>query len=225
MKVLDFGLAKLAAPDGAHGAADDLLNSPTMTGTATEAGMILGTASYMAPEQAQGKPVDKRADIWAFGVLLYEMLTGRRPFPGSSTTEVLAGVIKDAPDWTTLPDDMPAALRRLVARCLAKNPTQRLRDIGDARLELDHVVAAVSDVAVRQPRGRRLSVWMLLPAVLTAGLAGAVISCGHAQATAVVGRYGATRRHPDDQSRRRAGDDVSCGGVGGRFAARVRTTP
>ena len=175
VKVLDFGLAKLAAPADAQGAADDLLNSPTMTGSATEAGMILGTASYMAPEQASGKTVDKRADIWAFGVLLYEMLTGRRPFPGSSTTEVLAGVIKDTPDWAALPDDVPAALRRLVIRCLAKNPTQRLRDIGDARLELDQVSAG-ADVPVAQPRGRTLPLWVILSALLAAALAGALIS-------------------------------------------------
>ena len=175
VKVLDFGLAKLAAPDGAQGADHDLLNSPTMTGSASEAGMILGTASYMAPEQAQGKPVDKRADIWAFGALLYEMLTGRRPFPGSSTTEVLAGVLKDAPDWTALPDDVPAGLRHLVSRCLAKNPTQRLRDIGDARLELDHIVAAGGDVPVRQSLRRTLPRWTVWPVSLAAGLAGALL--------------------------------------------------
>ena len=190
VKVLDFGLAKLAAPNGATATTDDLLDSPTMTGSAAEVGMILGTASYMAPEQAQGKTVDKRADIWAFGVLLYEMLTGGRPFPGSSTTDVLAAVIKDTPDFTALPDDVPPALRRLLARCLVKNPMQRLRDIGDARLELDNVVAAGGDVLVRQSRA--VSLWVLVPAVLATGLVGGLVGLSMRSSPAVPG--GVTRR-------------------------------
>jgi serine/threonine protein kinase len=110
VKVLDFGLAKLA-PDSAPSPGSDV-NAPTITTPATLAGSILGTAAYMAPEQARGRTADKRADIWAFGVILYEMLTGRRTFPGDSTTDVLAAVIKDDPDWTVLPADVPASIRR-----------------------------------------------------------------------------------------------------------------
>ena len=105
----------------------------------TQEGFILGTAAYMAPEQAKGRPVDKRADIWAFGCVLYEMLTGRKPFEGETVTDILAAVIKSEPDWGVLPDDAPPAIKRLVRRCLAKDPKQRLRDIGDARIAMEPV--------------------------------------------------------------------------------------
>jgi len=101
---------------------------------ATQTGVILGTAAYMAPEQARGKAVDRRADIWAFGVVLYEMLAGRRPFQGEDASETLAAVIKEEPDWNALPGDTPATIRHLLCRCLAKDPRQRLRDMGDFRL-------------------------------------------------------------------------------------------
>ena len=127
VKVLDFGLAKLT---GASGDGQDAMNSPTLSGTGL--GVILGTAAYMSPEQAKGKAVDKRADIWAFGVVLYEMLAGHGLFGGDSTTEVLAAVVKDSPDWTRLPPETPPAVRRLLERCLEKDPRRRLRDIGDA---------------------------------------------------------------------------------------------
>jgi eukaryotic-like serine/threonine-protein kinase len=122
VKVLDFGLAKVTT------AAPVTSDSPTFIGTATEAGMILGTAAYMSPEQARGKAVNKRADIWAFGVVFYELLTGRRPFTGDDVGETLAAVIKEEPDWTPIP--IPAL--PLLKRCLEKNPATRLRDIGDA---------------------------------------------------------------------------------------------
>ncbi len=134
VKVLDFGLAK--AMDPAAGSSADAMHSPTLTARATQVGMILGTAAYMAPEQAKGKAVDKRADIWAFGVVLYEMLTGRRAFPGADVSEVLASVLMREPEWAALPASTPAAIRRLLARCLERDPARRLRDIGDARLEL-----------------------------------------------------------------------------------------
>ncbi len=124
VKVLDFGLAKVEAVPGAQ-AADD---SPTFTAGATQTGVILGTAAYMAPEQAKGKPVDKRADIWAFGVVLYEMVSGRRLFPGETTTEILASVLKEEPQW----DRVPSQVQRLLRRCLEKDPERRLRHIGDA---------------------------------------------------------------------------------------------
>ena len=108
-------------------------------------GMILGTAAYMAPEQARGKPVDKRADIWAFGCVVYEMLSARQPFNGETVTDLLAAIVKETPDWTALPEVTPPALRRLLEHCLVKDPTQRLRDIGDARIALDRMLAGAPE--------------------------------------------------------------------------------
>ena len=149
MKVLDFGLARMGAADTADSAeARTTMASPTI------AGIILGTAAYMAPEQARGKAVDKRADIWAFGVVLYEITTGARLFEGETVSDILAGVLKEEPDLSAV----PVELRRLIAKCLAKDPKQRLRDIGDAweLLDTSHSPAAV---APSRPRfaGR---VWM-----------------------------------------------------------------
>jgi len=145
VKVLDFGLAKALEPPGEPSA--QAMNSPTMTARArlrqgygeagTEMGLILGTAAYMAPEQAKGRAVDKRADIWAFGVVLYEMLAGTRPFAGDDVTDVLAAVVRAEPDWTGLPATMPARIRELLRQCLEKDPKQRIRDMGDVRLMLD----------------------------------------------------------------------------------------
>ena len=135
VKVLDFGLAKAMDPAGASGA--NAANSPTLTAHATALGMILGTAAYMAPEQAKGKAVDKRADIWAFGVVLYEMLAGRAAFAGDTITDIIAAVVTREPEWTALPAATPASIRRLLARCLEKDPKRRVRDIGDVRFEID----------------------------------------------------------------------------------------
>jgi len=140
VKVLDFGLAKALSGDpAASESAVDLSRSPTVTATmgATAEGLILGTAAYMAPEQARGKRVDRRADIWAFGVILFEMLTGRRMFTGETVTDVIAAVVTREPDWERLPTETPAATRRLLRRCLQRDPRRRLRDIGDALLELE----------------------------------------------------------------------------------------
>ena len=139
VKVLDFGLAKaLETADGRRQTADGRADSPTITSPAmTQAGMILGTAAYMSPEQARGKAVDKRADIWAFGCVLHEMLTGTRLFAGDSVPETLGLIFSREPDLTTLPVATPARVRTLIARCLVKDPRQRLRDIGEARLALD----------------------------------------------------------------------------------------
>jgi len=133
VKVLDFGLAKTWESQGVD---SGLSLSPTVT-HATAAGVILGTAAYMSPEQARGKSADRRADIWAFGVVLWEMLTGQKLFEGETVSDVLASVLKEAPDLDALPTDMPPAIRRLLARCLDKEPRNRLQWIGDARLELD----------------------------------------------------------------------------------------
>jgi Tol biopolymer transport system component len=149
VKVLDFGLAKVWAGASSD---EDVLNSPTIaTPAMTSAGIILGTAAYMSPEQARGRPVDKRADIWAFGVVLYEMLSGRRAFPGDTITDVIAAVITREPDWSALPNGVPVRVRELLARCLEKDPRLRLRDIGEARIALGkphaHRDGAASPVA------------------------------------------------------------------------------
>ena len=139
LKVLDFGLAKALAAEPAGAALED---SPTVTSPAmTRAGIILGTAAYMSPEQARGAAVDKRADIWAFGVVLYEMLTGRQSFTGETVTDVLAAVVRAEPDWSALPVETPPRVRELLKRCLVKDRRQRLHDIGDARLEIEAALA------------------------------------------------------------------------------------
>ena len=139
VKVLDFGLAKALDPSaGSHA---ELMHSPTFTSPATQLGTILGTAAYMAPEQARGRPVDKRADIWAFGCVLFEMLTGRQAFQGESVTDLVAAIVKEDPDWKTLPPDTPRSVRRLLERCLRKDVRQRLHDIADARIDLEDALA------------------------------------------------------------------------------------
>jgi serine/threonine protein kinase len=134
VKVLDFGLAKAVTGDSATTA--DVMNSPTITARGTQMGMIVGTAAYMAPEQARGRAVDKRADIWAFGCELYELLTGKRAFRGDDLSDMLAAVLRDAPDYSAMPPEVPRRLRALVERCLENNVKLRLRDIGDARPDL-----------------------------------------------------------------------------------------
>jgi serine/threonine protein kinase len=135
-KVLDFGLAKLVAVD----LAGELPQELSLTGTADR--RILGTPAYMSPEQARGQSVDKRADIWAFGCVLFEMLSGRRAFEGDTTTDTLARILEHDPDWSLLPATVPASIRRLLRRCLEKNPERRQRDIGDARLDIEEAVSA-----------------------------------------------------------------------------------
>ena len=135
IKVLDFGLAKAVLGEISSGSATAL---PTVTsaGPPTGMGVILGTAAYMSPEQAKGKPVDRRADLWSFGCLLFEMLAGRRPFDGETVSETLASVLKDAPEWGALPAGTPPAVRRVLARCLEKDPARRIRSAADAALDL-----------------------------------------------------------------------------------------
>ena len=158
VKILDFGLAKAASESVAGASANSPTTSPTLSLTMTQAGMILGTAAYMSPEQARGKPVDKRADIWAFGVVFYEMLTGKRLFQGEDFTETLASVVKDKPDLSAIP--VPA--QRLLERCLEKDPKKRLRDIGDIELLLAVETPTLS------PAGR-------LPWIAAAGVLVAVL--------------------------------------------------
>jgi eukaryotic-like serine/threonine-protein kinase len=141
VKILDFGLAKALADEAASATADD---SPTITAIVTRAGVLLGTAAYMSPEQARGKPVDRRADIWAFGCVLYEMLAGRMAFRGDTTTDTLAGVLEREPDWAALPATTPPGVRRLLGRCLQKDPRRRLRDIADARIDVDEALSGPS---------------------------------------------------------------------------------
>jgi eukaryotic-like serine/threonine-protein kinase len=144
VKVLDFGLAKLGPGEVGWGQAseENLTNSPTFAIGGTKEGVLLGTAPYMSPEQARGRPVDKRTDIWAFGCVLYEMLTGRASFAGDSLADTMVAILEREPNWTALPSGTPATVRRLLARCLEKDPKRRLRDIGDARIEIDEALAS-----------------------------------------------------------------------------------
>src|SRR5262245_15354865 len=137
VKVLDFGLAKAISGDSSQRPQADAME---LTDGHTREGVILGTVAYMSPEQARGRPVDKRTDIWAFGCVLYEMLAGRRAFLGATFTDTVVKVIEHDPDWTALSPSTPANIRRLLERCLAKDAKLRLRDIGDARLELDEAL-------------------------------------------------------------------------------------
>ena len=136
IKVLDFGLAKALEGDPASRSGSASL-SPTMTSAGTVAGTLIGTASYMSPEQARGRTVDRRADIWAFGAVLFEMLAGRKAFDGETVAEALASVLKTEPDWSALPPGTPSGVRRVLRRCLAKNPAARIHDVADVRIELE----------------------------------------------------------------------------------------
>jgi Tol biopolymer transport system component len=151
VKVLDFGLAKIFTEESSS--ETDLSHSPTLV-KGTQAGMILGTAAYMSPEQARGKPVDKRSDVWAFGCVMFEMLAGKQVFDGDSLTDILAAVVKEEPDWTSLPVSTPEPVQRLLHRCLAKDPKQRLRDIGDARLDICEVLNGDTYQANKQSERR-----------------------------------------------------------------------
>ena len=142
VKVLDFGLAKAWSSDATSGSAPDLSQSPTLAHTGTAAGLILGTAAYMSPEQARGRTVDKRADVWAFGVVLFEMLSGKRLFEGETVSDTLAAVLRQELDWSALPASTPSAVRSLLRRCLEREPKKRLRDVGEARIALESPLAA-----------------------------------------------------------------------------------
>jgi len=174
VKVLDFGLAKAFDPIGIDAAADASQSPTLISPAATRVGVILGTAAYMSPEQARGKTVDKRADVWAFGCVLYEMLVGTRPFAGDDVSQTMARVIEREPDWEALAKVVPPSVLRIVRRCLQKDVNQRLRDIGDARLELLDAVALPERRNAVEPGGRRLrpSAAVLLAAGLVLGVLG-----------------------------------------------------
>jgi serine/threonine protein kinase len=181
VKVLDFGLAKALDTGSGFSSPSEMAHSPTVTFGGTREGVILGTAAYMSPEQARGGAIDKRADIWAFGVVLYEMLAGERLFSGESVVDVLGSVMRQPIDFDRLPATTPRRLRELVRRCLERSPKNRLRDIGDARIALVEILAfpdaprgesAIASTAVARTRGR----WLALAAAAAIGvLAGAVI--------------------------------------------------
>jgi serine/threonine protein kinase/Tol biopolymer transport system component len=141
VKVLDFGLAKAFTGDGGL----DLSLAPTVTAVSTDAGRILGTPAYMSPEQARGKSVDKRTDVWTFGCVLYELLTARRAFPGETLPDTIAAVLEKEPEWLALPPAVPLRIRDLLRRCLQKDPQRRLRDLGDARIEIDEQLTALRE--------------------------------------------------------------------------------
>jgi len=179
VKVLDFGLAKVAAPAGARSAAD-ATNSPTFTSPQmTAAGVLLGTAPYIAPEILKGRPADKRADIWAYGVVLFEMLAGRRLFAGDSAMETLAAVLRAEIDWTALPASTPLPIRQLIARCLEPDPRIRLRDIGEARILL---AAPLAKDAPRAGSRRRLAVTIAVAAAVLLVVAAAASRLARAPA-------------------------------------------
>ena len=169
VKVLDFGLAKT---EHVAKSSADVLSSPTITTGHTRPGTIVGTAPYMSPEQARGFKVDRRADIWAYGCVLYELLTRKRAFEGESVTDILAAVVRSAPDWSALPEATPAAIRRLLRRCLEKDIKRRLPNIGVARLEIEDAAApsvAAIDAAPHPPTRRNTLAWLAGAGGLTAG--------------------------------------------------------
>ncbi len=171
VKVLDFGLAKLMSDDSTEpGTTTDLSQSPTIARDRTAAGMILGTAAYMSPEQARGKPIDQRTDIWAFGCVLYELLAGKPAFAGETLTDIVAAVVNSDPDWQALPEQTPQAIRSLLRRTLKKDPAKRLRDVADARIEIEEAMAepAVDRAKVVSARPPSSSVARILPWIVAA---------------------------------------------------------
>jgi serine/threonine protein kinase len=194
VKVLDFGLAKALEGGTTSG---DLENSPTASVAATETGVIVGTAGYMAPEQARGKAVDRRADIWSFGVIFYEMLTGKRLYGRETGSDTLAAVLKVEPDWNALPVEVPAMIRRLLRRCLTKDRQERLQAVGDARIEIEECLSApvgateaeaIGLKPIATGRRRDQLAWALAVAFLTAAIVSALsyLRLVRAPATAII---------------------------------------
>ena len=174
VKVLDFGLAKALAPEPGSGSATHQSLSPTITSPAmvTGVGVLLGTAAYMSPEQAKGRQADKRSDIWAFGCVLYEMLTGHRPFDGEDMTEVLGAVVRLEPNWEALPPDVPPPIRALLQRCLVKDRRKRIADIAAALFVLDHQTGVVTPVPGRSSR----IAWLVAALATIALIATAIVA-------------------------------------------------
>ena len=176
VKMLDFGLAKAIDPAGASSA--DAMTSPTLTARATQMGTIIGTAAYMAPEQAKRRPVDARADIWAFGVVCFEMITGKPLFAGETISETVAAVLRDEIDWSAAPAAAPDRIRCLLARCLHRDVNQRLQAIGEARIVLDSTDAwtgpAPSSVRSQAPTpGSRCIPWWSVAVLIPVATAAA----------------------------------------------------
>ena len=177
VKVLDFGLAKALAPEQAPASPTPMSQSPTITSPAmlTGLGIVLGTAAYMAPEQAKGREADKRSDIWAFGCVLYEMLTGRRPFDGEDMTDVLGAVVRLEPAWEALPSDVPAPVRTLLRQCLVKDRRRRVGDIAAALFVLDHQTSVAPAETVASSRSTRVA-WLVAALSIIATIATAVVA-------------------------------------------------
>ncbi|MGI8783714.1 MAG: protein kinase domain-containing protein [Acidobacteriota bacterium] len=187
VKVLDFGLAKAFTTEESS---PNLTMSPTLTGASQQSGVILGTAAYMSPEQARGKPLDKRTDIWSFGCVLYECLTGQRPFAGDTVSDSIAAILGRDPDWNALPGDTPSRIKDLLRRCLRKDRDRRLHDIADARIEIEEALEHPSEVSsvsasipgaldLRRPRTIHPWVTLALAAVATGAVAVAIWSFYH----------------------------------------------
>ena len=195
VKVLDFGLAKVWQTEEGEA---DLTQSPTVTGQMTEAGILLGTVAYMSPEQARGKPVDNRTDIWAFACVLFEMLSGQKPFQGETITDALAAVVTFEPEWERLPTATPPAVRHLLRRCLQKAPARRLHAIADARIEIEDAISeppaaapgpAADEIGARRGIGVGAAVALALAAAIVGGgLAAVVLRSSSGEDAATVAR-------------------------------------
>ena len=192
VKVLDFGLAKAAVEESAR----DASLSPAIAADDTRDGLILGTTAYMSPEQARGRRVDKRTDIWAFGAVLWEMLTGRAAFAGDTVSDTIAAILDREPAWDTLPAETPASVRRLLRRCLEKDPKRRCRDVGDVLLELDE--EAPAQVSSSRPRWREAAGWSAAAACVLGALGVAVrdLPCAHGPGGRTFPRVAARRGGP-----------------------------
>ena len=185
VKVLDFGLAKVFETDGKAQSANGLNNSPTITSPVTGVGVILGTAAYMSPEQARGKPVNKRADVWAFGCVLFELLSGHRPFAGHEITDVIAAIVRAEPEWERLPAGTPMHLRMLLKGCLEKDPARRVGDLAVAKFALAETTLPVGSPS-SSPQASAWGRWRMVAVTLLAAIIGAGI------ATLLPGRAGPT---------------------------------
>jgi serine/threonine-protein kinase len=205
-KVLDFGLAK-ATPDPKSSDFRNVVDSPTVTAASTP-GVILGTAAYMSPEQARGNPVDRRSDVWAFGAVLYEMLTGRRAFDGGTTADVIGAVVRLDPDWTALPADVPPAIRALLQGCLQKDHARRVADISTARFVIDAASTFESPRAAVHAPARRWSLVLASSTALLACLSVALLWTLLKSEPAAVARYTVTPAD-DDAIVQAAGVDVA----------------
>ena len=222
VKVLDFGLAKAVLGDASG---SDLSQSPTMTAAATATGVILGTAAYMSPEQARGKPVDKRSDIWSFGCVLFEMLTGQTAFLGETLSDTVVKILDREPEWAALPAEMPAAVNTLLRRCLDKDPRDRLRDIGDARVELREVFGPSSDAPLSATPASRSAMVLVAVAALVVGVIAAIALTSWLRVSESVPVRRFTISVPNDRYAWDAGVDISPDGSRVVFRGRRAGAP